>query len=361
MGRLRLAVIGVGHLGKEHARILSALPDAELVGVADTDREQAESVARRHGTRAYADHRPLLDAVDAAVLVVPTTHHHAVAREFLGRGIPLLVEKPLALGREQADDLVAAARRHGALLQVGHIERFNPAFEHLQRLPLRPLYVTCERYSPFAGRSTDIGAVLDLMIHDLELLLALVRSPVTGVTALGVTVLGGHEDMATATLTFANGCVAHLTASRVHPGPRRRLNVWGPEGIAGLDLAARKVTLVQPSELLRSGVVDSRRLDPALLASLKAELFTRHLPVQEIDCNHGDQLTRELQDFLRCVRTGQEPRVSGEQGRDALALAERVLDGIRTHGWDGDTCVGPANLPAPRGPLFSPENGKAAA
>src|SRR5690242_1079754 len=158
MSRLRLAVIGVGHLGKEHARILSEMSDVELVGVADVNAVQAEAVARRCGTRAFADYRALLPHADAAVVVVPTVYHHAVAAEFLRRGIPVLVEKPLAADLAQAEELVELARRHWAVLQVGHIERFNPAFEELCRHPLRPQFVSCERLGSFTGRSTDIGA-----------------------------------------------------------------------------------------------------------------------------------------------------------------------------------------------------------
>src|SRR5262249_54498187 len=155
-----------GHLGKEHARVLAVLPDVELAGVADVSAAQAEAVARRCGTRAYTDYRPLLPLVDAAVVVVPTSYHHVVAGDFLRRGVHVLVEKPLALNAAQAEELADLSRRHGAVLQVGHIERFNPAFEELQRRPIQPKYVCCERLGRFAGRSPDIGAVLDLMIHD---------------------------------------------------------------------------------------------------------------------------------------------------------------------------------------------------
>ncbi len=178
MTRLRLAVVGVGHLGKEHARILSNQPDVELVGVVDANGSQAAQVAERCQTRAYPDHRLLLDHVDAAVIVVPTLHHHTVAWDFLRQGIPVLVEKPMCSNLAQADELLALAQRQGLVLQVGHIERFNPAFVELQRRPLRPKFISCERLASFSGRSTDVGVVLDLMIHDLDLVLSLVRSPV---------------------------------------------------------------------------------------------------------------------------------------------------------------------------------------
>jgi predicted dehydrogenase len=363
MSRLRLAVIGVGHLGKEHARILSSLPDVELVGVADVHAPQAQEVARRWNTRAYSQHQPLLQAVDAAVIVTPTTHHHAVAGDFLQHGIPILVEKPLAATLNEADELVHLARRHGALLQVGHIERFNPAFEELQRRPLQPKYVNAQRVGPFTGRSTDIGAVLDLMIHDLDLLLAMVRAPLLSVQAMGLSVLGGHEDMAQARLTFEDGCVADLTASRLSPEPLRRMQVWGPEGLASLDFAPKRLTLIQPSEELCRRRLQPLRRDPAWSATLKQGLLGRHLEILELDRNQGDQLTRELEEFVQCVRTGARPRVSGEEGRDAIRLASQILDSMRSHAWEtgDDPATGPHHLPAPRGRLFEPLADEAAA
>ena len=347
MSRLRVGVVGVGHLGKEHARILATLPDVELVGVADCNAAQVETVAQRCGTRAFADHHALLSLVDAAVVAVPTSHHYAVAVDFLRRGLPLLVEKPMAQTVRQAEEMVELAERHGALLQVGHVERFNPAFEELLRHPLQPKFIACERYSGFSGRSTDIGVVFDLMIHDLDLVLALVRSPLRTVEALGVAVLGGNEDLAQARLTFANGCVADLRASRVHPAPVRCMHVFGPEGFAGVDYARRRLTLMQPSEQLRQCQFD--------VATLKTELFGRCVQIQELDCNASDQLTRELQEFVHSVRTGQRPRVDGEAGRDALALAGRVLDSLQAHAWEGPAGpIGPWQLPAPHGMLFAP-------
>jgi predicted dehydrogenase len=318
-------VVGVGHLGKEHARILSTLPDVELVGVVDASANQAETVAQRCGTRAYGDHRALLSRVDAAVVAVPTTHHRAVAVDFLRQGIPLLVEKPMAVTVRQADEMMELAQRHQTFLQVGHIERFNPAFEQLQRRSIQPKYISCERYSGFSGRSIDIGVVLDLMIHDLDLVLTLVRAPLRNVEALGAAVLGGNEDLAQARLTFANGCVADLRASRVHQTPARRMHIFGPEGFIGVDFARRRLTCMQPGEHLSRLPHDAQ-----MLASLKEDLFTRHIHVEEIDCTSeaGDQLTRELQDFVRAAQTDHRPRVDGMAGRAALAAASRILDAI---------------------------------
>jgi predicted dehydrogenase len=362
MPRLRVGVVGVGHLGKEHARILAGLPAVELVGVADRRAAQAAQVAERCGARAFPDHAALLPLVDAAVIAVPTENHHAVALDFLQRGIPLLIEKPLASTLAQAEEIVGLAERQRVPLQVGHIERFNPAFEELLRRPLRPRYVRAERLGGYSGRSTDVGVVFDLMIHDLDLLLALTRSPVQSVEALGASLLGGHEDMAQARVRFADGCVADLSASRVHPTPVRRLQAWGPEGYAGVDFAARRVTLMQPASHLQRGF-DARRLEAAALTAFRAELFGKHVETLELSCAGGDQLTCELEEFTTSVRTGRRPRVDGVAGREAVALAETVLKSLHEHAWEGDAGgpVGPWQTPLPIGPLFtSPASAEAA-
>ena len=354
MSRLRVAVIGVGHLGKEHARILAGMANVELVGVADVNSEQAQAVARRLGTQAYSDYWPLLNLVDAASIVVPTMHHKAVAAEFLRRKIPLLVEKPLAANHANARALVELAGQNHTILQVGHIERFNPAFEELLRRPLQPKFVTCERFGPFPGRSTDNGVVFDLMIHDLDLLLALVKSPVAAVEGLGISVFGRHEDVASVRLRFANGCVARLSASRASPEPLRRMQLWAPEGFASIDFSKRRLSLMQPSAELRRNGLDPANLDPAGRARIKDELFSRHLETLHIDGHAHDQLTCELQHFIDCVRQGTTPRVSGRDGLAAVNLAENILDSIRNHSWDGQTggLRGPNQLPPPLGVLF---------
>src|SRR5436309_3245200 len=348
MTRLRTAVIGVGHLGQHHARILAGMPDIELVGVVDANPEQARTIAARLNTTAFDHFQPLLGRVEAVSVVTPTIHHHEVASAFLRRGTPVLVEKPVCRTVAEANDLVGLAERAGVPLQVGHIERFNPAFEELARRPIRPKFVEAERHGPFTGRSVDIGAVLDLMIHDLDLLLALIGGPVRGVSAVGAAVFGGHEDMVNARLEFANGCVAHVTASRIAQRPKRRLRIWAPEGYAGIDFVSRKLVLVQPGEEVRRYGLRVDRLDAAAKARLKDEVFGRYLQVLMLDGDRtGDQLTAELRHFVDCRRTGRRPRVTGEDGRDALELAERVLAAVRAHQWEGrpDGPVGPGAMP----------------
>lgn len=353
--RLRMAVVGVGHLGKEHARILAGLPDVELVGVADANFEQAQAVAQRLETQPFHEFWPLLNLADAACIVTPTSLHAPIAAEFLKRGIPLLVEKPLAASLTDADVLVRLAERHGAVLQVGHIERFNPAFEELQRRPLQPKWIRAQRLGPFTGRSTDIGVVLDLMIHDIDLALALVGAPVRSVEALGLSVFGGREDVANARLHFVNGCVADVTASRASPTTSRTMQIWGPEGFLEADFAERKVTLMQPSNALRQHGLDPAQLEPASRSRLREELFSRHLEMTTIDGQSQDQLTCELTHFVDCARTGKRPRVTATDARDAIAVAERILFAIAHHCWDGkaEGHKGPSDLPPPRGTLFT--------
>jgi predicted dehydrogenase len=339
------------------------MPDVDLVGVADSNPAQARGVAAQLGTEAFDTHEPLLDRVDAVSVVTPTVYHHAVAAAFLRRGVPVLVEKPVCRTVAEADDLIRLAAAAAVPLQVGHIERFNPAFEDLARRPIRPKFVEAERHGPFTGRSVDIGAVLDLMIHDLDLLLALVGSPVLTVDAVGAAVFGGHEDMVNARLVFADGCVAHVTASRISPRPKRRLRIWAPEGYAGIDFVSRKLTLVQQSPEVRQFGLRVDRMDPAAKARMKDEVFGRHLQVLNVDGDRkGDQLTAELRHFVDCVQTGRQPRVTGEDGREALALAERVLESVRTHAWEGREGgpTGPNKMPRPAGWLFDVPRSEAA-
>jgi len=354
MRQLRMAVIGVGHLGKEHARILAGLPDVDLVGVVDVNLSQAEMIAQRCGTKAFTKYTDLIGQIDAASIVVPTVYHHVVAKTFLQAGIPVLVEKPITATVTEAEDLVDLACRQNLTLQVGHIERFNPAFEELQLRPLQPKFIEAERHGPFTGRSTDIGAVLDLMIHDLDLLLSLVGGPVRSVEAVGASVFGGDEDVVNARLDFVNGCIANVTASRVSPKPKRRLRVWAPEGYAGIDFVQRRLTLVQPSEMLRRDGLRLKELDAAQRATLKDQIFGTHLETLELDCNHGDQLTNELRHFVECVRTGRRPRVTGQDGLAALSLAHRVLAALNQHMWEGHDQgpMGPHQMPMPIGRMF---------
>ena len=349
MKKLRLAVVGAGRLGGFHARKLAASEQVELLAVVDPLPAARNRLAAECHTGALADYGFLLEKLDAAVIAAPTRLHHELALDFLRRGIHLLVEKPLCRTAAEADELVEAARRHGAVLQVGHVERFNPAFTAAASQTGEPKYVEAVRASGFTFRSTDVGVVLDLMIHDVDLLLSMVRSRVRKVEALGLSVLGGHEDVANARLEFECGCIATLSASRVSYQPARRMHLWSARAFAAIDFAERTTTLVRPSETLLRRQLDIDLLSPEQVEHYREHLFDDLLPRSQVEFEAVDALALEQEDFLQSIRTLRRPRVPGEAGRDAVAVAEQILARIHTHAWD-DTPDGPV------GPLLTPRS-----
>ncbi len=347
MKPLKGAVVGAGHLGRIHAQKLAGMDGVSLVGVADPIESNREAVAQAHGVRAFSDHRQLGRGVDAAVVATPTRWHHAVALDLLNDGVHLLVEKPLAPTEAECAELVDTARRRALVLQVGHVERLNPALDAVLPFVRFPKYIEAVRRGGFTFRSTDIGAVLDLMIHDIDVILALVQSPLRRVEALGLSLLGRHEDVVNARLSFANGCIASLSASRVSHTAARTMNIWSRRGFAAVDFAARTATLIHPSETLLRRELDVEKLSSDEKQRLKDSLLTEHLPVEKLAVEPCDAITAELLDFTDSIRTGRVPRVTGEQGRDAVAVAEQVLAAMAAHAWDGnaDGPVGPLALP----------------
>jgi predicted dehydrogenase len=343
-------VVGAGRLGGFHAQKLAAIENVELVAVVDPAPEARNRVALECHTQPLPDCRGLAERIDAAVVAAPTRWHHALGIELLGAGVHLLVEKPLAATAAEADELVEAARRAGVVLQVGHVERFNPAMiaaaPHLGELK----YAESVRAGGFSFRSTDVGVVLDLMIHDLDLILSLVRSPVRKVEALGLSVLGGHEDVANARLEFQSGCVATLSASRVSYQAVRRMQAWAPRAMADVDFATRTTTLIRPSETLTARRFQLDSLSAEQVEHHKQHLLEEHLPREVLELEAVDALMLEVEDFVDSIRTSRAPRVSGEQGRDAVALAEQILARIHSHAWDDvpDGPVGPRAAPRAR-------------
>jgi predicted dehydrogenase len=333
MDRLRLAVVGVGALGRHHARILAANPNVELVAVADPSERQGRSVAESCHCEWTPDYRTLLGRIDAVSIVVPTGMHAEVAAAFLRRSTPVLVEKPLALESDEGRMLVRLANEHRVPIQVGHIERFNPAFETLERLVSRPRYLRAERFSPYAFRSMDISVVHDLMIHDIELCLHLAQSPVSRIEALGSSIAGGQEDGVQARITFESGCIADLSALRVCPFFRRSLIAWTHGGCVHADLHERQVTCYRPGPRMENGEkpFDVAQQPGVDIAGLKDSMFTDFIAIEQPEVRSGvDALTAELDDFLASVRTGVAPRIDGKQGLAALEIADRVLDAVRS-------------------------------
>jgi predicted dehydrogenase len=341
MPALRMAVIGVGALGRHHARIVSQIPGVELIAVADPNRAQGEKVAEAAKTKWVADHRTLIDEVDAVTIAVPTGFHFRVASDFLENGIHSLVEKPLAADLAEAMQLVHLAEQTGATLQVGHVERFNPAFQALRKTCDSPLYIRSERLSPFSFRSTDIGVVHDMMIHDLDLILALVHSPVRRVEAFGMRLMGEYEDAVQARLVFENGCVADLSASRIHPITRRVATIWTATRCLNVDFASRELTTYAPSTRLLHGIspVKQAQRAGADIEKLKQEVFGSFIEVQSEVHLPQDALTEEIAEFVECIRNGRTPTVSGAIALEALTVAERILGVLATRQMPADSTL----------------------
>jgi len=300
---LRVGVIGVGHLGSRHAQIYADMPGVELVGVCDTDAERARSVSKKLGCAAFTDYRKLIKQVGAASLVVPTSLHGRIGLRLLQSGVHLLIEKPISATLREAKALVKTAKRNKLILQVGHVERFNAAIQAALKRLKQPRFIQTHRLSPYPFRGTDVSVLLDVMIHDIDLLLALVRSPLKKLDAVGLSVLSKSEDIANARLQFASGCIADLTASRISDESTRRFRVFAKDRYLSIDSKEQTVELAQ-----KSGN-SIRRVQ---------------LPV-----NQRPPLQDELAAFIRCVRTGKPPLVSGEEGHAALALALRIEKAIR--------------------------------
>lgn len=335
MSPLRVMVVGVGALGKHHARILSGIEGVDLVAVADPREEIGRQIASDFDADWIPDYRSAIARVDAASIVVPTSLHLSVAKEFLQRGIPVLVEKPLTASVSEARQLVDLAHDNDAILQVGHVERFNPAMQATQELCDQPRYIRAQRVSPFPFRSIDIGVVHDLLIHDLDLVLSLVRSPVESVDAIGTRVVSHHEDVVNARIRFRNGCVADLTASRVNPTASRTMQVWSATRCVSADLHSREVVSFSPDESVLAGFspVDLAMQPGADIEQLKRDIFGRFIHVDQPEVSDADALTAELTEFTDCVRTGQTPACDGIAGLAAVELAERVLQSLDGDAW----------------------------
>ncbi len=307
---LRVGVVGVGSLGQAHARIYSELPQTNLVGIYDIDTERATEIAAKHGTRVFASIDELAEQVEAASLVVPTHLHREVGAQLLAAGVHLLIEKPIASTTQEAMDLVAMAKERDLILQVGHIERFNPVLSFLEAAAHNLRFIEAHRLAPYPPprdglhpRGTEVSVVLDLMIHDLEVIMHLVRAPVKSFHAVGVSVLSPSEDIANVRLHFENGCVANVTASRISPERMRKVRVFLPDAYLSLDYQS------QSGELYRKAATGIERVQ---------------VPIEK-----GEPLAIELAAFAECVRHRGDPVVSGDHAAEALKLAVEITSRIR--------------------------------
>lgn len=330
---IRIIVIGAGKLGTFHGQKIRALENElnlELVGVVDPFESQRVVACRKLQCRGFADlYDGLLENIDAAVVAAPTPLHRDLGVTLLSCGIHTLMEKPLAISSEQTNALLAASRKSGAILQVGHVERFNPAFTEARKHINAPRYIHSKRTSGFTFRSTDVGVTLDLLIHDIDLVLTLVNSPVVKVDAVGRTLVSGHEDIVQARLTFENDCVADLEASRVSRTPARNMEIWSENSFTEIDFANRVMSCIHPDEQVLCGDFDVNRLDQDDLNYFKDNLMDEMLPQMTRSFASVDALELEMRDFVRSIVSGRAPRVTGQAGADAVVVAEKILNSIK--------------------------------
>jgi predicted dehydrogenase len=333
---VKVAVVGTGSLGREHVRIyaeLARVGKVELVGIYDEVPETAQKIAAKHGVRAFGSLAEAAQAADALSLVTPTTTHFDLAGTLLELGKHLLIEKPMTDKASQAAELVLLARQKNCVLQIGHVERFNPVFTYLETVATEPRFIEAHRLSPYPARSTDIGVVLDLMIHDLDVVLAFVKSPVTAVDAVGIPVLSESEDIANARLRFANGCVANLTASRISPERLRKIRVFSggaKTSYVSLDYRAQEGYIYR---IARDGEEESSLLKKLLAAkdsTIVSEFGGKRIVREPVPIEKVEPLKVELQSFVDCVRARQTPVVSGESAKLALDLAFEITRQIQT-------------------------------
>lgn len=305
MTALRTAVVGVGYLGNFHAQKYAALEGVQLVGVVDSDAARGAEVAKNCGCAAFTDYRELIGQVDAVSVVVPTQYHHQVALDFLAAGVHVLIEKPITVTIEQADELIALADAQKVVFQVGHLERFNPVLMAAEEVLTAPLFVESVRIAPFKPRGTDVNVVLDLMIHDIDIIQHLVKSPVARIDAIGAPVFTGEEDIANARIAFENGCVANVTASRISLKSERKMRIFQRDAYLTLDFQNKKLLV-------------AKRGEGELLPGIP------NVQVQERELGESDPLKSEISSFVEAIKTGKQPQVSGRDGRMALETALKI-------------------------------------
>jgi len=334
MHSIPVGVAGVGRLGQLHARLYREVEGAKLIGVYDTDAPRAETLANELGVRRFESVDELLAATEAVNIVVPTIFHFELGQKALAAGKHIFIEKPITTTIDEAGELIALAAKQQRVLQVGHIERFNAALRALDNFPLAPRFIESHRLASFDPRGTDVAVVLDLMIHDIDIILALVKSPLTRIDANGVAVVSEEPDIANARLQFANGCVANVTASRISQKKMRKMRIFQRDAYVSLDFLqglTEVFRLVSPEEAMSSGGF------PVVLGKLDQGARQRHIVYEKLQAPEANALKMELQSFINAIRTGTPPPVTGEDGRRALEVATTITEVIKKG--SGDTAL----------------------
>jgi predicted dehydrogenase len=333
-GKIRTAVIGAGKMGSIHAKIYSQLPDSELVGVVDVDPRKAAQLAEKSGCPAFTDCAELVGKVDAVTIATPTTTHLALAKPLLRQRIPVLIEKPLASSVREGRKIVALARRYDTVVAVGHSERCNPVVQSMKRLNIEPKFIEVHRVSPYPFRSTDVGVVLDIMIHDIDIILSLAASKIKRVDAVGINVIDGGEDICNARIAFENGCVANITASRLALKTERRVRVFTRQGYLNVDYLKKTGIIIKaaPNSNVVEWIKEQRQRGDFNPASVN---WPDLLHIEQLEIDDKEPVRLEQEAFLRAVKDRSfTPEVSAEEGLAALRCAQKILRAVRKHKWD---------------------------
>ena len=319
--KIRCGVVGVGSLGQHHARIYASMPGAELVGLFDTSVARASEISEKFGCRRFGSVEELAAVCDAVSVVVPTDLHEKVALPLLAAGCHLLIEKPICASLEEAERVLLAAKARNCLVQVGHVEHFNPVMAFLEKEASRPQYLTAERLAPYQVRGTEVGVVLDLMIHDIGIVLALVKSPIARIDSVGINVLSKTEDIANARIQFENGCVANLSASRMSLKKAREIRIFQDNAYLSLDFMNQSGHLVRKSDIIAFGL--------KMKVGLVKAGDTSSIPVHQMPIEKGEPLALELAHFVESVAKKRQPKVGAALGKSALEVAIAITDQIR--------------------------------
>ncbi|MFH1422336.1 MAG: Gfo/Idh/MocA family oxidoreductase [Planctomycetota bacterium] len=329
MRNIRVGVVGAGHLGKIHTRVYSELPQAELVAVIDSNKMVADEVAAKYGVKPLYHHHDAIGMIEAVSVAVPTANHFTIAKDLIEAGMHVIVEKPMTKSIEESAELVSLSKKHNIVLQVGHVERFNPAILAVREYIHNPKFIECDRISPFSFRSMDIGVVLDMMIHDLDIVLAFVHSNITEIEAMGVNVLGPLEDMASARISFENGCIAYLRASRISRKRMRKIRVFQEDSYISLDYSAQKAQVYKKGEQFT--VEKLAELRESLPSAEEAQkfIFGNLLNVHEINVEPDEPLKIELESFLQSIIEGKEAVVSGDVALKTMEITSLILESIK--------------------------------
>lgn len=333
MKKIRTGIVGAGKMGRIHAKVYDNLAQSELAAIVDIDQAKAQKLADKYGCQAYTDGRDILDKVDAVTVATPTEFHLEQARLFIAAGVPVMIEKPLAVNAQQGREIVELSKKHDVIVAVGHSERCNPVVRAMKRLHIEPKFIDCNRVSPYPFRSTDIGVVLDVMIHDIDIVLSMADSPIDNVQAIGVNVIEDNEDICNARLTFKNGCVADITASRLALRTERRVRVFSKQAYLSMDYFKKSgiVIKAEPNSNVVEWIKEKKAEGSFDFSSIN---WPDLLHIEQLEIDDKEPLRIEQESFLKAVAQNGRPEVTAEEGLAAIECAQMILDAISEHRWD---------------------------